>query len=418
MTQAELVADLVRRGRAASERLGELRTDVKDAALRQGADALEDACEAVLRENALDLAAGRGKGLAAPVLERLALNRERVAAMATGLREVAALPDPVGEITRMWNRPSGLQVGRMRIPLGVILIIYESRPNVTADVAALCLKSGNAAILRGGSEAIHSNRAIAAVLREAFASAGVPEDALVLVPQTEREIVDALLLRDDAIDLVIPRGGEALIRRVAEKSRIPVIKHYKGVCHVYLDEFAEPKMASDIAVNSKVQRVSVCNSAETLLVHAALAETILPDVLGALAAHGVELRACPRTRAHFPSALPASEEDFHTEWLAKTMSVRMVDSLDHAIDHIRRYGSNHTETIVTQDVSRAREFIRRVNSSSVFANASTRFSDGFQLGLGAEVGVSTTKMHWYGPMGLEGLTTQKFIAFGEGTILE
>jgi glutamate-5-semialdehyde dehydrogenase len=418
MTQAELVADLVRRGRAASERLGELRTDVKDAALRQGADALEDACEAILRENALDLAAGRGKGLAAPLLERLALNRERVAAMATGLREVAALPDPVGEITRMWNRPSGLQVGRMRIPLGVILIIYESRPNVTADVAALCLKSGNAAILRGGSEAIHSNRAIAAVLREAFASAGVPEDALVLVPQTEREIVDALLLRDDAIDLVIPRGGEALIRRVAEKSRIPVIKHYKGVCHVYLDEFAEPKMASDIAVNSKVQRVSVCNSAETLLVHAALAETILPDVLGALAAHGVELRACPRTRAHFPSALPASEEDFHTEWLAKTMSVRMVDSLDHAIDHIRRYGSNHTETIVTQDVSRAREFIRRVNSSSVFANASTRFSDGFQLGLGAEVGVSTTKMHWYGPMGLEGLTTQKFIAFGEGTILE
>jgi glutamate-5-semialdehyde dehydrogenase len=418
MTQAELVADLVRRGRAASERLGELRTDVKDAALRQGADALEDAREAILRENALDLAAGREKGLAAPLLERLTLNRERVAAMAAGLREVAALPDPVGEITRMWNRPNGLQVGRMRIPLGVILIIYESRPNVTADVAALCLKSGNAAILRGGSEAIHSNRAIAAVLREALASAGVPEDALVLVPQTEREIVDALLLRDDAIDLVIPRGGEALIRRVAEKSRIPVIKHYKGVCHVYLDEFAEPKMASDIAVNSKVQRVSVCNSAETLLVHAALAETILPDVLGALAAHGVELRACPRSRAHFPSALPASEEDFHTEWLAKTMSVRMVDSLDHAIDHIRRYGSNHTETIVTQDVSRAREFIRRVNSSSVFANASTRFSDGFQLGLGAEVGVSTTKMHWYGPMGLEGLTTQKFIAFGEGTILE
>jgi glutamate-5-semialdehyde dehydrogenase len=418
MTQAELVADLVRRGRAASERLGELRTDVKDAALRQGADALEDACDAILRENARDLAAGREKGLAAPLLERLMLNRERVAAMATGLREVAALPDPVGEITRMWNRPNGLQVGRMRIPLGVILVIYESRPNVTADVAALCLKSGNAAILRGGSEAIHSNRAIAAVLRGALARSGVPEDALVLVQKTEREIVDALLLRDDAIDLVIPRGGEALIRRVAEKSRIPVIKHYKGVCHVYLDEFAEPKMASDIAVNSKVQRVSVCNSAETLLVHAALAETILPDVLGALAAHGVELHACPRTRAHFPSALPATEADFHTEWLAKTMSVRMVDSLDHAIDHIRSYGSNHTETIVTQDVSRAREFIRRVNSSSVFANASTRFSDGFQLGLGAEVGVSTTKVHWYGPMGLEGLTTQKFIAFGEGTILE
>jgi len=418
MTQAELVADLVRRGRAASERLAELRTDVKDAALLKAADALEDACAAILRENASDLAAGREKGLEAPLLERLTLTPERVSAMAAGLREVAALPDPVGEITRMWNRPSGLQVGRMRIPLGVILVIYESRPNVTADVAALCLKSGNAAILRGGSEAIHSNRAIAAVLREALASAGVPEDALVLVPRTEREIVDALLLRDDAIDLVIPRGGEALIRRVAERSRIPVIKHYKGVCHVYLDEFAEPKMASDIAVNSKVQRVSVCNAAETLLVHAALAETILPDVLGALAAHGVELHACERTRAHFPSALPATEDDYRTEWLAKVMSVRMVDSLDQAIDHIRTYGSNHTETIVTQDVTRAREFLRRVNSSSVFANASTRFSDGFQLGLGAEVGVSTTKMHWYGPMGLEGLTTQKFIAFGEGTILE
>jgi len=289
---------------------------------------------------------------------------------------------------------------------------------VTADVAALCLKSGNGAILRGGSEAIHSNRAIAAVLRAAVARAGVPEDAVVLVHETSRELVDALLLRDDAIDLVIPRGGEGLIRSVAEKSRIPVIKHYKGVCHVYLDEFAEPKMASDIAVNSKVQRVSVCNAAETLLVHAALAERVLPDVLGALAAHGVELRADARTRAHFPQALPASEADYATEWLAKVMSVRIVDSMDQAIGHIRRFGSSHTETIVTQDVQRAREFLRRVNSSSVFVNASTRFSDGFQLGLGAEVGVSTTKMHWYGPMGLEGLTTQKFIAFGEGTILE
>ncbi|HTO09502.1 MAG TPA: glutamate-5-semialdehyde dehydrogenase [Myxococcota bacterium] len=418
MSQAELVAELVRRARAASERLGELRTDVKDAALHAAADALESACAEILAQNQKDLDAGRQKGLAAPLLERLTLSPERVSAMAAGLREVAALPDPVGEITRMWNRPSGLQVGRMRIPLGVILVIYESRPNVTADVAGLCLKSGNGAILRGGSEAIHSNRAIAAVVRSAIARAGVPEDALLLVPDTERALVDALLQRDDAIDLVIPRGGEALIRRVSEQSRIPVIKHYKGVCHVYLDEFAEPKMASDIALNSKLQRVSVCNAAETLLVHAALAETVLPDVLGALAAHGVELRACERTRAHFKGALPAREEDWSTEWLGKTMSVRTVDSLDQAIDHIRRYGSNHTDTIVTQDVGRAREFIRRVNSSSVFANASTRFSDGFQLGLGAEVGVSTTKMHWYGPMGLEGLTTQKFIAFGEGTILE
>ncbi|HXX47662.1 MAG TPA: glutamate-5-semialdehyde dehydrogenase [Myxococcota bacterium] len=418
MTQAELVAEIVGRARAASERLAELRTDVKDAALRQAADALEDACASLLRENARDLEAGRKRGLAAPLLDRLALSPERISAMAAGLREVAALPDPVGEVTRMWNRPNGLQVGRMRIPLGVILVIYESRPNVTADVAALCLKSGNAAILRGGSEAIHSNRAIAGVLRTALARAGVPEDAVSLVQETSRELVDALLLRDDAIDLVIPRGGEGLIRSVAEKSRIPVIKHYKGVCHVYLDEFAEPKMASDIAVNSKVQRVSVCNAAETLLVHTALAERVLPDVLGALAAHGVELRACARTRAHFPRALPATDADYATEWLAKVMSVRMVDSMDQAIEHIRRFGSSHTETIVTQDVQRAREFLRRVNSSSVFVNASTRFSDGFQLGLGAEVGVSTTKMHWYGPMGLEGLTTQKFIAFGEGTIVE
>jgi glutamate-5-semialdehyde dehydrogenase len=297
-------------------------------------------------------------------------------------------------------------------------VIYESRPNVTADVAALCIKSGNAALLRGGSEALHSNRAIADVLRGALADAGVPEDALQLVPRAEREIVDLLLACADEIDLVIPRGGESLIRRVAEKSRIPVIKHYNGICHVYLDEFAEPKMARELVLNSKCQRVSVCNAAETLLVHAKLATTVLPDVLGALAAHGVELRGCPRTREQFPSALAASEQDYRTEWLAKTMSVRVVDSLDGAIEHIRRFGSNHTETIVTQDVTRAREFLRRVNSSSVFVNASTRFSDGFQLGLGAEVGVSTTKMHWYGPMGLEGLTTQKFIAYGEGTIVE
>jgi glutamate-5-semialdehyde dehydrogenase len=418
MSPTELVTELTRRAKAASERVAELASDPKDAALRLAADRLEASSAAIVRENARDLEAGRARGLDAAMLDRLALDAERIAGIANGLREVAALPDPVGEVTRMWNRPSGLQVGRMRIPLGVILVIYESRPNVTADVAALCLKSGNATILRGGSEAIHSNRALAAVLRAAFAEAGVPEDALQLVPTTEREIVDALLEREGEIDLVIPRGGESLIRRVAEKSRIPVIKHYNGICHVYLDEFAEPKMAREIALNSKCQRVSVCNAAETLLIHAKLAKTVLPDVLGALAAHGVELRACERTRAEFPSALAASEQDYRTEWLAKTMSVRVVDSLDQAIDHIRRYGSNHTETIVTQDVTRAREFLRRVNSSSVFVNASTRFADGFQLGLGAEVGVSTTKMHWYGPMGLEGLTTQKFIAYGEGTILE
>jgi glutamate-5-semialdehyde dehydrogenase len=306
----------------------------------------------------------------------------------------------------------------MRIPLGVILVIYESRPNVTADVAALCLKSGNATLLRGGSEAIRSNRAIAATLRAAFAECGVPSDAVQLVSRTDREIIDLLLEREEEIDLVVPRGGEGLIRRVSEKSRIPVIKHYAGVCHVYLDEFAEAKMARDIAINSKCQRVAVCNAAETLLVHAALADRLLPDLLGEMSGLGVELRGCERTRQLFPSALPATEDDWRAEYLDMILAVRVVDSMDQAIDHIRRFGSNHTEVIVSQDIHRAREFVRRVNSSSVFVNASTRFSDGFQLGLGAEVGVSTTKMHWYGPMGLEGLTTQKFIAFGEGTILE
>ena len=414
----DLVRDLTSRARAAADLVAELPSDVKDAALRRAADGLERGTELLLAENARDLEMARGNGLAEALIDRLTLTKERVGAIAEGLRQVASLPDPVGEVTSMWNRPSGLQVGRMRIPLGVIMVIYESRPNVTADVAALCLKSGNATLLRGGSEAIHSNRAIAELLSAAIAECGVSTDAVQLVPKTDREIVDLLLEQEDEIDLVIPRGGEGLIRRVSEKSRIPVIKHYAGVCHVYLDEFAEPKMARDIAINSKCQRVAVCNAAETLLVHASLADSLLPGLLGEMQGLGVELRGCERTQQLFPDALPASEEDWRTEYLDKILSVRVVDSMDQAIDHIRSYGSNHTEAIVTEDLSRARQFVRRVNSSSVFVNASTRFSDGFQLGLGAEVGVSTTKMHWFGPMGLEGLTTQKFIAFGEGTILE
>ncbi len=410
--------DISRRGRAASDRVAELSSDVKNAALRLAADRLESGCDALLADNERDLGAGRDKGISAPLLERLTLTRERVAGMAIGLREVAALPDPVGEVTSMWSRPSGLQVGRMRIPLGVVLVIYESRPNVTADVAGLCLKSGNATVLRGGSEAIHSNRAIAAVFRAALAESGIPEDAIQLVEHTDRELVDLLLLREDEIDLVIPRGGESLIRRVSERSRIPVIKHYTGVCHVYLDEHADPKMARDITINSKCQRVSVCNAAETLLVHASLAERLLPDLVAELQGLGVEIRGCPRTQEAGRGVLPASEDDWRAEYLAMILAVRVVDSMDQAIDHIRSFGSNHTETIVTEDLRRAREFLRRVNSSSVFVNASTRFADGYQLGLGAEVGVSTSKMHWYGPMGLEGLTTQKFIAFGDGTVLE
>ena len=418
MQRVDLVKDLASRARAAADLVAELPSDVKDAALRRAADGLELATEHLLAENARDLTAARENGIGEALIDRLTLTKERIGSIAEGLRQVASLDDPVGEVTRMWNRPSGLQVGRMRIPLGVIMVIYESRPNVTADVAALCLKSGNATLLRGGSEAIHSNRAIAELLSAAIAECGVPTDAVQLVPVTDREIVDLLLEREDEIDLVIPRGGEGLIRRVSEKSRIPVIKHYAGVCHVYLDEFAEPKMARDIAINSKCQRVAICNAAETLLVHASIADSLLPGLLGEMAGLGVELRGCERTQQLFPGALPASEEDWRTEYLDMILSVRVVDSMDQAIDHIRSFGSNHTEAIVTQDVSRARQFVRRVNSSSVFVNASTRFADGFQLGLGAEVGVSTTKMHWYGPMGLEGLTTQKFIAFGEGTILE
>jgi glutamate-5-semialdehyde dehydrogenase len=413
-----IARDVTRRARDASERLAELPSDQKDSALCLAADRLEASSAEIRDANGRDLDAGRAEGIPAPMLDRLELTDARIASMAQGLRDIAALPDPVGAVTRLTRRPSGLQVGRMRIPLGVILVIYESRPNVTADVGALCLKSGNAALLRGGSEAVNSNRTIEQILRGAALERGVPEDAIQLVPSQDRALVDLLLERDEEIDLVMPRGGEALIRRVAEQSRIPVIKHYKGVCHVYLDRHADPKMARSIAINSKCQRVSVCNAAETLLVHASLAETLLPDLLAELHGLGVELRGCERTCAAFPEAAPASEEDWGAEYLAMTLAVRVVDSMDQAIEHIRRFGSNHTEAIVTEDLRAAHEFVRRVNSSSVFVNASTRFSDGFQLGLGAEVGVSTTKIHAYGPMGLEGLTTQKFIGFGDGTVLE
>ena len=418
MSFESLAADVTCRARAASTQTSELRSDVKTRALERIAEGLMAQTPAILEANARDLQASREAGLEGPMLERLALYEARISGIASGVRNVAALPDPVGEITRMWDRPNGLQVGRMRIPLGVILIIYESRPGVTADAAALCLKSGNATILRGGKEALHSNRAIAACIRKALLESAVPEDAVQLIPDPAREIIDALLVREDEIDLVVPRGGEGLIRRVSERSRIPVIKHYKGVCHVYVDEHAEPKLARAITINSKSQRVSVCNSAETLLVHAALADTLLPQLVGELQDLGVEVRGCERTASRCPGTLPASEADWREEYLSMTLAVRVVDSIDAAIEHIREYGSDHTETIVTQNLRRAHEFVRRVNSSSVFVNASTRFADGYELGLGAEIGVSTSRLHWYGPMGIEGLTTQKFIAFGDGTLKE
>jgi glutamate-5-semialdehyde dehydrogenase len=418
MSLEALAAQVCAAARAAADRLAESGSDLRDAALRLAAHRLETRCGEILAENAKDLAAGRARGLAAPLLDRLTLNEARVAAMAQGVRDVATLPDPVGEISRMWTRPNGLSVGRMRIPLGVVLVIYESRPNVTVDVAALCVKSGNAALLRGGSEALHSNGILAEIFAGAAREAGLPQHSVQLVPRQDRELVDLLLLREDEIDLVIPRGGEELIRRVSERSRIPVIKHYKGVCHVYLDAKADPKLARDITINAKCQRPSVCNAAETLLVHAALADSLLPDLLAELAGLGVEIRGCERTRQRFPAALPAHENDWRAEYLALVLAVRVVDSLDQAIEHIRRFGSSHTEAIVTEDLRAAREFLRRVNSSTVLVNASTRFADGYELGLGAEVGISTSKIHAFGPMGLEGLTTQKFIVYGDGQVRE
>jgi glutamate-5-semialdehyde dehydrogenase len=418
MSFEALVGEIATRARAAADRLAELPTETKNAALRRAAAGLEEGRSEILAANLRDLEGGERAGLPAHVLDKTRLDDARFDTMIQGILDVVSLPDPAGEVTAMWRRPNGLQVGRMRIPLGVILVIYEARPNVTADIGALGVKSGNAVILRGGSEALESNRAIAGILRTAARQSGVPEDAIQLVPRNDYEIVDLLLARDREIDLVIPRGGEALIRKVQGLSRIPVIAHDRGVCHVYLDQHADPKMAREITINSKCQRVAVCNAAETLLVHTALADSVLPGLLAELSALGVEIRGCERTRTAFPDALPATEGDWHAEYLDKILSVRAVDSLDQAIEHIRTYGSNHTETIVTEDLRTAREFLRRVNSSTVLVNASTRFSDGFQLGLGAEVGISNTKIHWYGPMGLEGLTTQKFIAFGDGTVLE
>ncbi len=364
--------------------------------------------------NERDVEAARQRGLAAPLIDRLQLTPDRLASMAAAVREVAALPDPVGEITKTWRRPNGLQVSYQRIPLGVIAIICEARPNVTSDAAALCLKAGNAVILRGGSEAFHSNQAVAAALQEALNDAGLSPSAVTLLPTTDREAVKELLSCSDDIDLVIPRGGEGLIRFVAENSRIPVIKHYKGVCHQFVDYNADTDMAVNLLIDGKCSRPAVCNALETLLVHQDIAERFLPVAAAAMKKHGVELRGCERSRAVVPEMLPASEDDYAAEYLALILAVRVVKDLDEAIEHISRYGSDHTEVIVTRDYHNAKEFLRRVNSSVVLVNASSRFSDGGQLGLGAEIGISTTKLHAYGPMGLEALTTQKFIVQGDG----
>jgi glutamate-5-semialdehyde dehydrogenase len=388
----------------------------KNAALAAMSKGLRERAEWLKAENRLDMEAARTKGISAAMLDRLLLTDERIRHMADGIEEVIALPDPVGEVTKMWRRPNGLWVGRMRIPLGVIGIIYESRPNVTADAAALCIKSGNAVVLRGGSEAIRSNTAIARILRDALSGGGLPADAVSIIEQTDREAIDCMLAAEAFIDLVIPRGGEGLIRSVVEKSRIPVIKHYKGVCHIYVDEDADLPQAISICINAKVQRPGVCNAMETLLVHEKAAAEFLPAAAAELVKSGVELRGCPRTVRIVPQAKPATDEDWGTEYLDLILAVKVVASMEEAMEHIRRYGSLHTEAILTRDHARAMRFVREVDSSLVLVNASTRFNDGFQLGLGAEIGISTSKLHAFGPMGLEELTTTKFIAFGDGQV--
>jgi glutamate-5-semialdehyde dehydrogenase len=416
MTIAEQVRQIAVAARQASHAMAKVPSGAKNALLLAMADALVADSAALMEENRKDLAAGEAKGLSAAMLDRLMLDEARIAAMAEGLREVAALPDPVGSVDRMWVRPNGLQVGKMRIPLGVIGIIYEARPNVTADAAALCLKAGNSVILRGGSEAIHSNLAIAGILQEEMARAGIPTAALSVIPFVEREGVLEMLKQEEQIDLIIPRGGESLIRFVVEHSKIPVIKHYKGVCHVFVDAGADFAMAERIIINGKTQRPGVCNALETLLIHKDVAETFVPRIAESLATLKVELRGDEAFRQFAPQATPATEADWAAEFLDLILACRVVDDLDEAIDHINRFGSLHTEAIVTSDYTNAQRFLREVNSSTVLVNASTRFADGNQLGLGAEIGISTTKLHSFGPMGLEDLTTTKFIVYGNGQV--
>lgn len=402
--------------RKAAGILANLSSSIKNEALVKMAERLVEERDRIIGENSRDLEYAREQGLTSAMIDRLTLGESSIRGMAEGLRQIAALPDPVGEVTGMKRRPNGLIVGKKRIPLGVIGIIYESRPNVTADAAALCLKSGNAVILRGGSEAIHSNLAVARILREVLKETGIPESAIQIISTTDREAVGEMLKLEEYIDLIIPRGGEGLIRAVVEMSRIPVIKHYKGVCHVFVDESADVDMASTICLNAKAQRPGVCNAMETLLVHGGIADAFLPAVAARLREAGVVLKGCEKTRAIITDIEAATEADWYEEYLDLILAVRVVETLDDAVAHIEKYGSLHTESIVTSDYTNAQRFLSEVNSSTVVVNASTRFSDGFELGLGAEMGISTTKLHAFGPMGLEELTTTKFIIYGDGQI--
>ncbi len=418
MQAREEVLQRVKEAKAASRVLANLSTEVKNRALLAMADLLEARGEEIKKENARDLEYGKEKGLSSALLDRLLLDDKRIKGMAQGLREVAALPDPVGEVVKMWKRPNGLQIGKLRVPLGVVAVIYESRPNVTADTAALCIKSGNAIVLRGGSEAIHSNKIIAGILREAAQEAGVPPQAIQLIETTDREAVFHLLKMDEYVDLVVPRGGEGLIRFVAENSRIPVVYHYKGVCHTFVDRDADLDMAWDISFNAKVQRPGVCNAMETLLVHADIAQAFLPEMARRFREAGVELRGCSRARELVPEMKEATEDDWYAEYLDLILAVRVVDNFEEAVDHIHTYGSGHSEAIVTTNYATAMRFLKEVDAAAVYVNASTRFTDGFEFGLGAEMGISTQKLHVRGPMGLEDLTCCKFIILGQGQIRE
>ncbi|MFH1136009.1 MAG: glutamate-5-semialdehyde dehydrogenase [Pseudomonadota bacterium] len=416
MNVEAMILEMAGKAKAAARGLARLDANTKNRALAAIGEGLIAQADELKAENQKDVLAAREAGLTSAMIDRLTLSDKVIDAMVKGLGEVIALPDPVGRVLGLEVRPNGLQVGRMRIPLGVIGFIYESRPNVTVDAAALCLKSGNAVILKGGSEAINSNLALAKVIAEALASSGAPADAVQVTPTTDRAATSALIALDEYLDLIIPRGGEGLIRFVAENSRIPVLKHYKGVCHVYVDQSADHGMAVDIIVNSKVQRPGVCNSAETLLVHQSEAGLFLPRAAAVLEAQGVELRCCEETRKILPGRKAAVEEDWPAEFLDLILAVKIVADLDEALDHIARHGSLHTEAIVTSDYGRARRFLNEADSSLVLVNASTRFNDGGELGLGAEIGISTSKLHAFGPMGLDELTTTKFIAFGAGQI--
>ena len=412
----EYMQQVGRRARAASQVVARSTTGARNSALLAMAEAIENSLQPLLAANRKDLEAGVEKGLESALLDRLELNEERVAAMAEGVRQIEKLPDPVGEISDLKYRPSGIQVGRMRVPLGVIGIIYESRPNVTADAAALCLKSGNATILRGGSEAIHSNLAIAACIHAGLEQAGLPLDTVQVVDSTDRAAVGELIAMPEYVDLIVPRGGKGLIERVSRGARVPVIKHLHGVCHVYIDDRADREKAIQVAFNAKTQRYGTCNTMETLLVAEGIASGVLPELGRMYQEKGVELRGCDTTCRLLPGINAASDEDWDTEYLAPILSIRVVADLEAAMEHIREHGSGHTESIITEDLGRARRFLNEVDASSVMLNASTRFADGFEYGLGAEIGISTDKLHARGPVGLEGLTSQKYIVIGDGHI--